>query len=161
MNAGVSMAGLLLRVEDLRVEFGARAALSDVTFDLFAAETLGLVGESGSGKSTLARGILRLVRSSKGSVMWRGQDLLTCEPAALRPLRLCLRWFRIRPLRRVRGGAPVPAMRLRSQHQKSDSRATAYSRMTAMAKAAATQTRGHRRTRRLTPPANVSRQTGD
>jgi oligopeptide transport system ATP-binding protein len=87
MNAGVSMAGLLLRVEDLRVEFGARAALSDVTFDLFAAETLGLVGESGSGKSTLARAILRLVRSSKGSVMWCGQDLLTCEPAALRPLR--------------------------------------------------------------------------
>jgi oligopeptide transport system ATP-binding protein len=87
MNAGVSMADLLLRVADLRVEFGARAALRDVTFDLFAGETLGLVGESGSGKSTLARAILRLVRSSKGSVAWRGQDLLTCEPAALRRLR--------------------------------------------------------------------------
>jgi oligopeptide transport system ATP-binding protein len=93
MNAGADTddgappAETLLRVADLRVEFGARAALRDVTFDLFAGETLGLVGESGSGKSTLARAILRLVRASKGSVAWRGQDLLACEPAALRALR--------------------------------------------------------------------------
>jgi len=86
-NAGDSANDLLLRVADLRVEFGARAVLRDVTFDLHAGETLGLVGESGSGKSTLARAILRLIRSSKGSVLWRGQDLLACEPAALRPLR--------------------------------------------------------------------------
>ena len=77
----------MLRVEDLCVEFGARAVLRDVTFDLYAGETLGLVGESGSGKSTLARAILRLIRSSKGSVAWRGRNLLTCDRAALRPLR--------------------------------------------------------------------------
>jgi len=87
MNTGLAMADPMLRVADLRVEFGARAALIDVTFDLFAGETLGLVGESGSGKSTLARAILRLVPSSKGSVLWRGRDLLQCEQAAMRPLR--------------------------------------------------------------------------
>ena len=77
----------LLRVADLRVDFGARAALHDVSFDLFAGETVGLVGESGSGKSTLARAILRLVRSSKGSVLWLGRNLLSCDPRALRELR--------------------------------------------------------------------------
>src|SRR6266702_1852995 len=87
MNAGAVVGGPILLVADLRVQFGARAVLHDVTFDLFAGETLGLVGESGSGKSTLARAVLRLIRSSKGSIMWRGQDLLACEPAALRPLR--------------------------------------------------------------------------
>jgi oligopeptide transport system ATP-binding protein len=87
MKAGMDMADLLLRVADLRVQFGGRDALRGVTFDLFAGETLGLVGESGSGKSTLARAILRLVRSSQGSVLWRGQDLLACSPAALRALR--------------------------------------------------------------------------
>jgi oligopeptide transport system ATP-binding protein len=86
-NAGVSPGELLLRVADLRVEFGTRAALREVSFDLFAGETLGLVGESGSGKSTLARAILRLVRATKGSVAWRGRELLTCAPPALRALR--------------------------------------------------------------------------
>jgi oligopeptide transport system ATP-binding protein len=86
-NADVSPSELLLRVAGLRVEFGTRAALSDVSFDLLAGETLGLVGESGSGKSTLARAILRLVRSTRGSVVWRGQDLLACAPEALRALR--------------------------------------------------------------------------
>ena len=87
MSASVATTDRLLRVTDLCVEFGARAVLRDVTFDLYAGETLGLVGESGSGKSTLARAILRLVRASKGSVVWRGQDLLACEPAVLRALR--------------------------------------------------------------------------
>ena len=77
----------LLQVTDLGVDFGARAALHGVTFDLSAGETVGLVGESGSGKSTLARAILRLVRPSRGSVLWRGQDLLSCDGSALRELR--------------------------------------------------------------------------
>ena len=77
----------LLRVENLRVEFGARVALSDVKFDLFEGETLGLVGESGSGKSTLARAILHLVRAAKGRVAWRGVDLSACGAAELRRLR--------------------------------------------------------------------------
>jgi oligopeptide transport system ATP-binding protein len=77
----------LLHVSGLRVEFGARVALSDVSFELFAGETLGLVGESGSGKSTLARAILRLVRPSRGSVVWQGQDLLSCAAPQLRRLR--------------------------------------------------------------------------
>ncbi len=64
-----------------------RAAVDDVSFDLFAGETLGLVGESGSGKTTLARAILRLVHAVRGSVLWRGQDLLACEARALRRLR--------------------------------------------------------------------------
>ena len=85
--AGPAAAAPILRVADLRVEFGARAALTEVAFDLFAGETLGLVGESGSGKSTLARAILRLVPASRGSVVWRGRDLLACGPAALRSLR--------------------------------------------------------------------------
>jgi oligopeptide transport system ATP-binding protein len=74
----------LLRVTDLAVNFGAHAAIREVSFDLWAAETLGLVGESGSGKSTLARAILRLIRAARGSVLWQGQDLLLCDGAELR-----------------------------------------------------------------------------
>ncbi len=87
MNAVISVSNPLLRITDLRVDFGSHTALRDVSFDLFAGETLGLVGESGSGKSTLARAILRLVRSSHGSVVWRGRDLLSCDSRELRALR--------------------------------------------------------------------------
>jgi oligopeptide transport system ATP-binding protein len=85
-SAVAAVADPLLRVTHLRVEFDGRRALEDVTFDLFAGETVGLVGESGSGKSTLARAILRLVAAS-GTVVWRGQDLAELSQRALRPLR--------------------------------------------------------------------------
>jgi oligopeptide transport system ATP-binding protein len=78
---------VLLRVRDLRVVFGALGAVDDVSFDLFAGETLGLVGESGSGKTTLARAILRLVRAVQGSVLWHGRELLSCDARVLRRLR--------------------------------------------------------------------------
>jgi oligopeptide transport system ATP-binding protein len=81
------MSDALLRVKNLRVGFGAHTVISDLSFELFEGETLGLVGESGSGKSTLARAILRLVRSAQGSVEWRGKDLLTCSAAELRAQR--------------------------------------------------------------------------
>ncbi len=87
MNDAVAVTDALLRVRDLRVEFGGRAVLREVSFDLFAGETLGLVGESGSGKSTLARAVLRLLRASRGSVAWRGRDLLACDSRTLRALR--------------------------------------------------------------------------
>jgi oligopeptide transport system ATP-binding protein len=74
----------LLKVRDLGVRFGATTVLKDVSFDLFAGETLGLVGESGSGKSTLARALLRLVPVSGGEVLWRGRNLLGCDAAEMR-----------------------------------------------------------------------------
>jgi oligopeptide transport system ATP-binding protein len=74
----------LLRVRELGVSFDGHTAVRDVSFDLFAGETLGLVGESGSGKSTLARAILRLVKAAHGSVLWRGENLLTCDAPTLR-----------------------------------------------------------------------------
>jgi len=74
----------LLEVRDLSVNFGAFSALTGVSFSLGAGETLGLVGESGSGKSTLARALLRLIPAARGTVMWRGVDLLSCDSATLR-----------------------------------------------------------------------------
>jgi oligopeptide/dipeptide ABC transporter ATP-binding protein len=81
------MSAALLRVQDLKVVFGARVALRDINFEIFAGETLGLVGESGSGKSTLARAILRLLRPALGRVEFLGHDLLACSPAQMRNIR--------------------------------------------------------------------------
>ncbi|MEA3132839.1 MAG: oligopeptide transport system ATP-binding protein [Gammaproteobacteria bacterium] len=78
------MSDELLKVRNLRVQFGAFPAVQDVTFDLRQGETLGLVGESGSGKSTLARAILRLIPVTSGHVIFNGEDLLACAPSELR-----------------------------------------------------------------------------
>jgi peptide/nickel transport system ATP-binding protein len=77
----------LLEVRDLVQEFTVRDstgvhkrvvhAVSGVSFELRAGETLGVVGETGSGKSTLARAILQAPRPKSGAVVFRGTDLVT------------------------------------------------------------------------------------
>ena len=83
----------LLSARDLVQEFvvrgrgGAKAgvvqAVSGVSFDIQAGETLGIVGETGSGKSTLARAILQAPRPRSGSVVFRGADLTRLRGRAL------------------------------------------------------------------------------
>ena len=77
----------LLQVEQLRVSFGALAAVDGVSFSIGRGEIVGLVGESGSGKSTLGRAILRLERVDSGRVMFDDQDVLSLKGEDLRRYR--------------------------------------------------------------------------
>jgi peptide/nickel transport system ATP-binding protein len=78
----------LLQVSDLTVRFGPVRAVDGVSLDVAAGPFgLGLVGESGSGKSTIGRAILRLVRSSGGSITFNGKDVGSLRGAALKAYR--------------------------------------------------------------------------
>jgi ABC-type glutathione transport system ATPase component len=77
MNAEAhpSIAGPVIRLDDIRRQFGPVHALKGVSFSLFPGRALALVGESGCGKTTCARIIARLDKPTGGSLFFRGQDL--------------------------------------------------------------------------------------
>ena len=82
----------LLEVRDLVVEFdvpgGAVRAVDGMSFDVAAAEAVGLVGESGCGKTTTALAIMRLLpengRIASGSVRFDGEELTTLKRGPMR-----------------------------------------------------------------------------
>ncbi|MCB1638658.1 MAG: ATP-binding cassette domain-containing protein, partial [Thiothrix sp.] len=82
----------LLAVRDLAVNFGTAPAVRGVSFAIERGETLALVGESGSGKSVSALSILQLLpypfaHHPRGSIRWRGEELIGATPTRLRQLR--------------------------------------------------------------------------
>ncbi|MGC6176810.1 ATP-binding cassette domain-containing protein [Lacrimispora sp. 38-1] len=70
---------VLLEVKDLEVTFGDRKkkyqAVKGVNFKIYKGETFGLVGESGSGKTTIGRAVMRIIKTSGGEILYKGQKI--------------------------------------------------------------------------------------
>jgi oligopeptide/dipeptide ABC transporter ATP-binding protein len=90
------LAESLLSVRDLTVEFdtedGVVHAVTGVSYELNAGETLGVVGESGSGKSVSVMSMLGLIplppgRIVSGEALYKGRDLLTLPKKELQEIR--------------------------------------------------------------------------
>jgi oligopeptide/dipeptide ABC transporter ATP-binding protein len=71
----------------VRRRVGTVHAVSDISFDLYPGETLGLVGESGCGKSTTARAVLHLQPATSGEILFEGLDVTRMRKGDLRTLR--------------------------------------------------------------------------
>lgn len=87
----------LLEVINLEKEYTSKSgwfskpetfkAVNNVSFKLYEGETLGLVGESGCGKSTLSNAILLLDKATKGTILYKGNDISNLSKTATRALR--------------------------------------------------------------------------
>lgn len=65
----------VLNIESLTVAFDGKPAITDVSLQVAAGESVALVGGSGAGKSTVARAIAGLVTPTAGRVVFDGVDL--------------------------------------------------------------------------------------
>jgi phosphate transport system ATP-binding protein len=78
-----------MRVEQLSVLYGPKAAVKDVSLPIHAGEALALIGPSGCGKTTLLRTLNRLTETTAGAtrqgrVLLDGTDVEQLEVTALR-----------------------------------------------------------------------------
>ncbi|HAS16400.1 MAG TPA: zinc ABC transporter ATP-binding protein, partial [Nitrospiraceae bacterium] len=59
---------VIITFSQATINYQQRAALEDISLDVYQGEFIGIIGPNGSGKTTLLKSILGLVRPSKGSV---------------------------------------------------------------------------------------------
>ena len=65
----------LLKVDDLRKDFGGVKALDGVTFSLAEGELAGLIGPNGSGKTTAFNLLTGVLKPTAGTILFRGEPV--------------------------------------------------------------------------------------
>ncbi len=75
--------GPLLQVRGLEKRYGSRIGCTDVSFDLFPGEVMGIVGESGSGKSTLLNCLAGHLTPDCGQVIFDTRTAGPCDTVTM------------------------------------------------------------------------------
>jgi branched-chain amino acid transport system ATP-binding protein len=79
----VARNGLILEVDRLSKNFGALAALRDVSFTVRRGEVFSVIGPNGAGKSTLFNVVSGLHTASRGRVVFDGAEVTGLAPEAI------------------------------------------------------------------------------
>lgn len=66
----------MLKINDLRVNYGGIEAVKGISFDVPEKSIVTLIGANGAGKSTTLRSIAGLVKASRGSISFLGEEIL-------------------------------------------------------------------------------------
>jgi simple sugar transport system ATP-binding protein len=82
--AAVSAPPALVRLDDVRKEFGGVVALQGVTLDINPGEIVALVGDNGAGKSTLVKLIAGVHQPTSGQILLEGEPVRLTRPTDAR-----------------------------------------------------------------------------
>lgn len=80
----------MLKVENLKVNFGGIEAVKGISFEVKEGEIVTLIGSNGAGKSTTLRAISGLVKSAEGKISFDGKDITHMEPSEIVKLGITL-----------------------------------------------------------------------
>lgn len=75
-----------IAVRGLKMAYGPRVIMEDVSFDVSRGEVFVIMGGSGCGKSTLLRHLIGLHAPAAGTISFRGEDFTGAPPATRRAM---------------------------------------------------------------------------
>ncbi len=77
------MSDIILSVKDLKVNYGGIEAVKGISFDVPEGQIVTLVGANGAGKSTTLKSIAGLVKPSSGSILFKGEELVSKDTTTI------------------------------------------------------------------------------
>lgn len=69
----------MLKCSELYTYYGSISALTGVSIEVNSGEAIAVIGSNGAGKTTLLNSIVGVVKPTRGSVIFEGQDITRCS----------------------------------------------------------------------------------
>ena len=69
----------MLKIESVKVSYGAIEAVKGVSLEVRAGEVVTIIGANGAGKSTTLRSISGVLASASGRIVFEGEDITRCS----------------------------------------------------------------------------------
>ena len=77
------MSDAILKINDLKVNYGGIEAVKGISFDVPEGEIVTLIGANGAGKSSTLRAIAGLVKPAAGTIEFKGENLAGKDPTTI------------------------------------------------------------------------------
>lgn len=84
------MADTILKITDLASSYGNIKALKQISLEINKGEIVSLLGANGAGKTTMMKSILGMVTIEKGSIQYKGQELIGKKSHQIVPMGISL-----------------------------------------------------------------------
>jgi branched-chain amino acid transport system ATP-binding protein len=90
-----------LDIKELDKSFGGLRAINDVHIRMQEKQVLGLIGPNGAGKTTLIRLIMGILKPDKGSVRFKGKEVVGLKTWSIVNMGIASTFQNMRPFRRL------------------------------------------------------------